>query len=154
MRFAGAFFMPAAHLEEEVGRRRHSFGYRELMELKHLYRVSAAAILVRLEQTGIVSHSTMLHVFPTTGRGWRKEESLPIEDSTAERAKRFESLCLRALSETLISLAKAAELLGKTGREIQREVGGRCRVVVIVSASSVLIGFAKARIKRLRRGGQ
>lgn len=124
MRFAGAFLMPAAHLEEEVGRRRHSFGYRELMELKHLYRVSAAAVLVRLEQIGIISYSTMIHVFRTTGRGWRKDEPLPIEESTAERAKRFERLCFRALSETLISLAKAAELLGKTEKEIQHEVRG------------------------------
>jgi len=124
MRFAGAFLMPAEHLEEEVGRRRHSFGYRELIELKHLYRVSAAAILVRLEQIGIISHSTMIHLFQTTARGWRKEEPLPIEDSTAETAKRFERLCFRALSEALISLAKAAELLGKTGSEIQREVRG------------------------------
>jgi len=91
MRFAGAFLLPAAHLEEAVGRRRHSFGYRELMELKHIYRVSAAAMLVRMEQVGIISHSTMIHVFGTTGRGWRKEESLPIKDGTAETANRFET---------------------------------------------------------------
>ena len=124
MRVAGAFLMPAAHLREEVGRRRHSFGYRELMELKHLYRVSAAAILVRLKQIGIISDSTMTHVFRTTGRGWRKEEPVPIEDSTAERAKRFERLCFRALSEALISPAKATELLGKTASEIQRDMRG------------------------------
>ncbi len=124
MRVAGAFLMPAVPLQEEVGRRRHSFGYRELMELKHLYRVSAAALLVRLEQTGIISHSTLIHVFRTTGRGWRKEEPLPIKDSTAERARRFERLCFRALSETRISLAKATELLGKARGEIQHEVRG------------------------------
>lgn len=124
MRFAGAFMMPAAHLEEEVGRRRHSLGYRELMELKHLYRVSAVAVLVRLEQIGIISHSAMIRVFRTTARGWRKNEPLPIEDDIAERAHRFERLCFRALSETLISPAKAAELLGKTRKEIQHEVRG------------------------------
>jgi len=124
MRFAGSFLMPAAHLEAEVGRCRHSFGYRELMELKHMYRVSAAAILVRLEQIGTISYSTMIHVFRTTGRGWRKEEPLPIVDNTAETARRFERLCFRALSETLISLAKAVELLGKTGKEIQHEMTG------------------------------
>ena len=74
MRFAGAFLMLAKHLKEEVGRRRHSFGYRELMDLKHLYRVSAAAVLVRLEQIGIISRSTMIHVFRTTDNGWRKDD--------------------------------------------------------------------------------
>ncbi len=124
MRFAGAFLMPAAHLKEEVGRRRHALGYRELMELKCLYRVSAAALLVRLERLGIVARSTMSHLFRTTARGWRKQEPLPIEDGAAERARRFERLCFRALSETLISPAKAAELLDKTGREIRNGVRG------------------------------
>lgn len=124
IRFAGAFMMPAAHLEQEVGRRRHSLGYRELMELKRLYRVNAVAVLVRLEQIGIISHSAMIRVFRTTARGWRKNELLPIEDDIAERARRFERLCFRALSETLISPAKAAELLGKTRKEIQHEVRG------------------------------
>ena len=124
MRFAGAFMMPALHLAEEVGQNRQSFGYRELMALKHLYRVSASAVLVRLEQIGIISHSTMIHVLRTTGRGWRKDEPLPIRDDMAERANRFERLCFRALSETLISPVKAAELLGKTRKEIQYGVRG------------------------------
>ena len=124
MHFAGAFLMPAEHLKEEAGQRRHSFGYRELMELKHLYRVSAAAVLVRLKQINIISHSTMIHIFRTTGRGWRKKEPLPINDNTIETALRFERLCFRALSENLISLAKAAELLGKTGNEVRHEVKG------------------------------
>lgn len=124
MRFAGAFLMPAAHLEEEVGRHRRSFGYRELMELKHMYRVSAAAVLVRLEQIGIISRSTMIHTFQTIGSGWRKNEPLPIEDAMAERASRFGRLCFRALSERLISPAKAVELLGRTANEIQQELKG------------------------------
>ena len=124
MRFAGAFMMPAAHIKEEVGRRRHSLGYRELMELKHLYRVSAVAVLVRLEQIGIISHSAMIRVFRTIARGWRKNEPLPIKDDIAERARRFERLCFRALSEALISPAKATELLGRTRKEIQHEVRG------------------------------
>lgn len=123
-RFAGAFLMPGVHLNAEVGRCRHSLGYRELIELKHLYRVSAAAILIRLEQTGIVSHATVIRVFRTIGRGWRRTEPQPIEDNVVERANRFERLCLRALSEDLISQAKAVELIGKTSVEILQEVMG------------------------------
>lgn len=123
-RFGGAFLMPAAHLKEEVGRRRRAFGYREVMELKRLYRVSASALLVRLEQVGIVGRSTMVRVLRTTGRGWRRQEPWPIEDAAAERATRFERLCFRALSETLISPVKAAELLDRTGRELRNDVRG------------------------------
>ncbi|WP_025772128.1 helix-turn-helix domain-containing protein [Thioalkalivibrio sp. HK1] len=124
MRFAGAFLMPAAHLEGEVGRRRCSLGYLELMELKHIYRVGAAAALVRFEQIGIINHSTMVRIFQTIGSGWRKNEPLPIEDATAERASRFGRLCFRALSERLISPAKAIDLLGVTADEIQQELKG------------------------------
>jgi len=124
MRFAGAFLMPAAHLQVEVGWRRDSFGYRELVELKHLYRVSAAAVLTRLEQCGIITRSTMVHVFRTTGRGWRKDEPMPIHDDCAELARRFERLCFRALSERRISPAKAAELLGRPYKQIQQQMRG------------------------------
>ncbi|MBF2761011.1 MAG: ImmA/IrrE family metallo-endopeptidase [Ectothiorhodospiraceae bacterium AqS1] len=124
MRFAGAFLMPAEHIKEEVGRRRHSFGYRELMEIKHMYRVSAAALLVRFEQIGIIKRSTMIGIFKGIGRGWRKIEPLPIEDIMAERVSRFDRLCFRALSEKLISPAKAIELLGRTANEIQQELKG------------------------------
>ena len=124
MRFAGAFLMPGMHVRAEVGSCRHSLGYRELIALKHLYRVSAAAILVRLEQIGIISHSSMIHVFRTIGRTWRKAEPLPIEDNVEEKTDRFERLCFRALSEDLISQAKAVELLGRTSVEILQELTG------------------------------
>jgi len=123
-RFAGAFLMSRDHLLEEVGRRRHSFGYRELIDLKRLYRVSAAALLVRLEQTGVISQATMVRAFQTVARGWRKEEPEPLEDNKAERPKRFERLCYRALVEGLISLSKAAELLRKPVSAIRSEVRG------------------------------
>ncbi len=47
-RFAGAFLVPRKHLEKEVGKSRRSFGYKELIGLKRLYRVSGASLLVRL----------------------------------------------------------------------------------------------------------
>lgn len=124
MRFAGAFLMPAELVIEEVGERRHSLGYWELMELKHIFRVSAAALLVRLNQIGIITQATQTYMFKTIASGWRKNEPLPIEDELAETSKRFERLCFRALSEKLITLSKASELLGKTASEIQLDIKG------------------------------
>jgi Zn-dependent peptidase ImmA (M78 family) len=37
--FAGAFLVPREHLQREVGKRRNALGYRELIDLKRLYRV-------------------------------------------------------------------------------------------------------------------
>ncbi len=123
-RFAGAFLIPGEHLLNEIGRHRNCLGYRELIQLKHLYRVSAAALLVRLEQLGVISNSTLIHAFQTVAKGWRKEEPEPLEEEDVETAKRFERLCYRALVEDLIALPKAAELLRKPAKKIQEEIRG------------------------------
>lgn len=113
--FAGAFLVPRNHLQLEVGKHRKSLGYKELIDLKRLYRVSGAALLVRLRQLGIIDESTLVYAFQSIARGWRTQEpaelELPAERGQRERALRFERLCYRALAEGLISLSKAAELL-------------------------------------------
>ena len=113
--FAGAFLMPRDHLQREAGKHRNALGYKELIDLKRLYRVSGAALLMRLRQLEIISESTLVYAFQSIARGWRTQEPHELE-SVAERGKReralrFERLCYRALAEGLISLGKAAELL-------------------------------------------
>lgn len=114
-RFAVAFLVPRKHLEGEVGQKRQSLGYQEIISLKRLYRVSAAALLVRLRNIGIISEKTLTYTFQTIGRTWRTREPEPLEKKEAtgkwEPAKRFERLCYRSLAEGLISLPKAMELL-------------------------------------------
>src|SRR5882672_3301920 len=114
-RFAGALLMPRKHLEEEVGKYRNALGYKELLDLKRLYRVSGAALLVRLQQLGVISEATLVYAFQTIARGWRTQEPDPIEAQNdvikREQPHRFERLCYRALAEGLISLSKGAELL-------------------------------------------
>ena len=113
--FAGAFLIPHEHLLREVGRHRNAFGYKELIDLKHLYRVSGAALLMRLRQLDVISESTLIYAFQTIARGWRTREpdeiEPPNERGQREKALRFERLCYRALAEGLISLSKATELL-------------------------------------------
>ena len=111
MRFAGAFLVPAAHLWGRIGRRRRSYPQAELMELKRLYRVSAGALLVRLEQIGAIERSTLSYLFRTSARKWRTEEPAPIEDDGSERAHRFRRLCYRALGDDRLSASRVAELL-------------------------------------------
>jgi Zn-dependent peptidase ImmA (M78 family)/transcriptional regulator with XRE-family HTH domain len=127
-RFAGAFLMPADHVQAETGKHRHVLGYREMVELKRLYRVSATALLVRLEQLGIISRAALTHAYQTTARNWRKSEPEPLEPvefrGQEETPTRFERLCYRALAEDLISLPKAAELLQKRTSEIEAALNG------------------------------
>ena len=126
--FAGAFLMSAEHLLGEVGKHRNALGYKELIDLKHLYRVSGAALLVRLRQLDVISESTLTYAFQTVGRGWRTQEpeelEPPVERGTHERARRFERLCYRALAERLISLIKGAELLRLTVPQVAAALNG------------------------------
>jgi len=126
--FAGAFLMPAEHLRREVGKHRNALGYKELIDLKRLYRVSGAALLVRLRQLDVISESTLVYAFQTIARGWRTQEpeelEAPGERGQRERALRFERLCYRALAEGLISLGKAAELLRAPMPEVEAGLKG------------------------------
>ncbi len=113
--FAGAFLMPKEHLLREVGKHRQALGYKELIGLKKLYRVSGAAVLMRLRQVGVISESTLIYAFQTIARGWRTQEPEELEPpdirGQRERAIRFDRLCYRTLAEGMISVDKAAELL-------------------------------------------
>ena len=126
--FAGAFLMPPEHLLREAGKHRNALGYKELIDLKRLYRVSGAALLMRLRQLEVISESTLIYAFQTIARGWRTQEPYEIEPpeerGQRERALRFERLCYRALAEGLISLSKATELLRLPVPEVEAGLKG------------------------------
>ena len=129
-RFAGAFLVPAEHLAEEAGAHRHGMTYHELMRLKRLYGVSAAAMLMRLGQVGILPQSAIEYAFRSYARAWRREEPEPIRDDEGfgalERPQRFEGLVWRALGEQLISPIRAAQLLHRPLASVEREIRGPC----------------------------
>ena len=113
--FARAFLVPRNHLVGQVGKSRSFFYFKELIHLKHMYRVSASAMLVRLMQAGIIDKSTLSYAFQTYARNWRSSEPYPLEPDeergSYEAPHRFEQLCYRALAEKLIMPIKACELL-------------------------------------------
>lgn len=126
--FAGAFLMPQEHLRREVGKHRNALGYKELIDLKRMYQVSGAALLMRMRQLNVINEATLIYAFQTIARGWRTQEPVELEPPAArgqmERALRFERLCYRALAEGLISLSKGAELLRLTVQEVENGLKG------------------------------
>jgi Zn-dependent peptidase ImmA (M78 family) len=126
--FAGAFLMPHEHLLREVGKHRNALGYNEIIGIKRLYRVSGAALLMRLRQLDVISESTLVYAFKTIARGWRTQEPQELEEPSIrgkrERALRFERLTYRALAEGMISLSKAAELLQLSVPEVETGLKG------------------------------
>ena len=121
-RFAGAFLAPRAELIREVGRRRHNFGFAELIDIKRMFGISAAALVMRMRDLGIINEVTLRAIFRGIGSGWRTEEPHPL--NREERPRRFRRLCLRALAENEISDSKAAELLQLRVSDIDRIMVG------------------------------
>ncbi|MEC4813796.1 MAG: XRE family transcriptional regulator [Scytonema sp. PMC 1069.18] len=126
--FARTFLMSREHLEREVGKHRNSLGYQELIDLKRLYQVSGAALLIRLQDIGIISEDTLNYHFPSRARHWITTEPQELETveerGKKEQASRFERLCYHALAEGLISLSKAVELLRKPIQEVEAGLKG------------------------------
>ena len=121
-RFAGALLAPRSELIGEVGRRRFNFGFTELMDIKKMFGISAAALVMRMRDLGIITESTMQRIFRGIGRSWRKNEPCPLKRT--ETPRRFLRLCLRALAEDEISDSKAAELLRMRVSEIEHIMAG------------------------------
>lgn len=127
-RFAGAFLIPAEHLTALAGEHQRGVTYHEIMRLKQTYGVSAAAMLMRLRQVGILSEAAAEYAFKTYARRWRTDEPEPIEDGEGfaafEAPQRFQRLVWRALGEELISPVRAAQMLGMPLNIIEREIRG------------------------------
>ena len=127
-RFAGAFLVPGRDLLEKVGARRRRVTYYEIARLKHTYGVSAAAMLVRLGQVGVLRASTVRRAFATFARSWLTTEPEPIRDDQGfgafERPQRFRRLVWRAVGEELISPVRGAALLGESLEVVEWQVSG------------------------------
>ena len=127
-RFAGAFLVPARHLIQEVGQQRHGITYHEIMRLKRFYGVSAAAMLMRLGQIGVMPQGVIDYAWRSYARRWRTQEPEAIRDDEGfgefERPQRYERLVWRALGEELISPVRAAQLLHLPLNSVEREIRG------------------------------
>ena len=122
-RFAGALLIPAETLRVEIGKRRKNMGLKELFELKQFFGVSVQALTYRCGDLGIFNDRLVKYLFKEfSRRQWRSPpyiEPFPIK---CEKPARFERLCARAVSEDVISEAKAAELLGVPVFEIDKKL--------------------------------
>ena len=127
-RFAGAFLVPSQRLREEVGNRRQRVTYYEIARLKHAFGVSAAAMLHRLEDVGVLPPRSVRHAFATFARSWRKTEPEPLLPHHGfahfEKPCRFKRLVSRAVGEELISPLRAASLLDESLDSVERQISG------------------------------
>ena len=127
-RFAGAFLVHRQHLLREAGQHRSRITYAEIVRLKRLYGVSAAAMLVRLGQVGVLPERAVTQAFRTFARPWRRTEPDPLGKDEGfaafERPGRLERLVWHAVGEQLVSADQAAKFLRIPIGDIERGTGG------------------------------
>lgn len=124
-RFAGAFLMAKEMMCRLLGKARKSISLGELAELKQIFKVSVAAIVVRCGQLGIITKASYGKLFgQLKALGWNGPKSSEPHRIAPERPQRMERVCLRAVAEELISYSKAAELLQIGVRELEVRLAG------------------------------
>lgn len=122
-RFAGAFLIAKEMLLRFLGSHRTSISLGELVELKQVFRVSIAALVVRCGQLGIIARAVYGRIWAQIrGLGWNGPESSEPHALAPEVPQRMERMSLRAVAEGAISEARAAELLGISVRELDRRL--------------------------------
>lgn len=125
-RFAGAFLMAKDMVLSLLGSHRTSISLGELAELKKLFKVSIASLVVRCAQLGIISKAAYGRLWAQIkSLGWNSQASGEPGTLKAEVPQRMERLCLRAVAEGAISEARAAELLSVSVRELDRRLMGQ-----------------------------
>lgn len=125
-RFAGAFLMAKDMLLNLLGSHRTSISLGELAELKKIFKVSVAALLVRCSHLGVLSKAAAGKLWAQINRrGWNGAASKEPFGFPAEVPQRMERLCLRAVAEGAISESKAAELLGISVRSLDLKLMGQ-----------------------------
>jgi Zn-dependent peptidase ImmA (M78 family)/DNA-binding XRE family transcriptional regulator len=125
-RFAGSFLVAKDMLLQLIGAHRTSISIGELAELKKVFKVSIASLVVRCSQLGVLAKAVYGRLWAQVrDLGWNSQASNEPNALPAEKPQRMERLCLRAVAEVAISEARAAELLGISVRELDRRLLGQ-----------------------------
>ncbi len=122
-RFAGAFLMAQEMMHRLLGEHRKSISLGELAELKKIFKVSIAALVVRCSQLGVLPKAAYGRLWAQIkSLGWNGPASQEPHSFLPEVPQRMERMCLRAVAENLMSESKAAELLNISVRQLDRKM--------------------------------
>lgn len=120
-RFAGAFLMDKEMMLSLFGNKRTAISLGELVKLKQLFKVSAAAIVVRCRQLDIISGAVYARLWAQIkALNWSGPDTKEPSPIAKEEPMRMQRLCFRAVAEGAISEAKAASLLRITTQSLDR----------------------------------
>lgn len=111
-RFAAAMLLPASRVFEEIGKRRSSLDFEELLFVKKKYGISIQAITMRLHDLGVITDSYLKLLFTFYSKnGFRIEEPGADQLQFQEVPLALRRKVHRALAEGLVSEAEALRIV-------------------------------------------
>lgn len=113
--FAGAVLLPAEILTQEFGKNRTAISMTELRQIKELFGISIAAIMVRARVTNLIDWNAY--------RKWKNSDFSDFDYGQyngTEEPQKFEQMLYRCLSEKKIGFDKAARLARRDESEFRQ----------------------------------
>lgn len=111
--FAGAFLIPEQSLKNIFKVSRKNFSIDELIEIKEYYGISVQALVYRLFNLDYISEHAHKNFFIEVRKNHLQDEKEWGNYLGEESSSRFERLVFMAVSEEIISLSKAAQLMNR-----------------------------------------
>lgn len=110
--FAGAFLVAREKIEKVIGRSRTVITFGELEAAKRVFKVSLAALAMRLRQLGIVTKAAFGKIWVVlVSKGLTRPGANEPSAIVAEEPARARRLAMRGVAEGAMSESKAAQLL-------------------------------------------
>ena len=120
--FANEVLLPSAVLKSLLGEHRKSLSWKELKLIQESYGISVDAILVKAKQIGIISEAAHRALCIELNRNPELKQRVQESVYQKEVSSRFERLVCKALSDNLITVSKAADLLDCSIDEVNAQM--------------------------------
>ena len=112
--FASEVLLPSAVLKQIVGEKRKNISLVELKDIQSLYGISVEAIMIKALQLSIINESQYRSFCISLNKSESLKENVRKSVYPVEHTTRFERIVYKALSDELISVSKAANLLNES----------------------------------------
>lgn len=111
--FAAEVLLPSAVLKQIIGERRKNISLVELKDVQQLYGISVEAIMAKAVQLSIINENQYRNFRISLNTSEKFKEKVRTSTYSDEHTTRYERLVYKALSDELISVSKAANLLNE-----------------------------------------
>lgn len=112
--FANEVLLPSAVMKQILGERRKNISLVELKDIQRLYGISVEAIIVKARQLNIITEIQYRSFCISLNKSEKLKEKVRESVYPEEHTTRYERIVYKALSDELISVSKAANLLNES----------------------------------------